>query len=169
MGVFYFAEDEGAVERADAVEFAEYTEQEFLIRFHVAGIDFEQEIMVTGNIVTFGNLRDGLHSLHYADGILVGVLFHFEVAERKEAAVELFSIKHSHIFSDISFSFKPFYSLERRGGREVDGLGEFFDRQTGIILKSFQYSDVGAVECGCRFHCMKWKRIIFYKTDGIDI
>lgn len=102
--------------------------------------------MVTGDIVAFSNLWDGFHRIHYADGILVGVLFHFEITEREEAAVEFFSIKDSHIFSNVAVAFEAFHPFECRSRREVDGFGKFLYGKSGIVLKGLQYHYVGAVE-----------------------
>lgn len=161
MGVFDFAEDEGAVERADAVDVAEDAEQEFLIRFHVAGIDFQQEVIVAGNVVALGDFGYALHCLHDAQGVFVGVLLHFQIAEHHETAVDFLRIEHGDVLGDESFAFQPFDTFKSRSRGEVDCRGEFFDGKARIVLKGAEDADVGDVECGVGFH------VVFSEKNNI--
>ena len=72
--VFYFANDDNAVEATYTVDVAQSVEHEVLIVLHVVCIYFYLEVVVASGIVTFRYLVYLLHCVHKLLYKVVGVL-----------------------------------------------------------------------------------------------
>lgn len=75
IGVFNFLEHEERVKRADGVNGTKRILNKFLVMVHVSRYNFQHIIVVTRNVVAFGNFinfRDGLGEIKHA---LARVLF----------------------------------------------------------------------------------------------
>ena len=81
MRILDFSNHDDAMETSDAVDISQGVEHEVLIGFHVAGIHLDLEIVITGGVVAFRNLVDGLHGIHELLNQIMGVLFQSDITE----------------------------------------------------------------------------------------
>ena len=63
MRIFDFSNHDDAVQASDAVDISQGIEHEVLIILHVSGIHLDLEIVITGGVVAFRYLVDGLHGI----------------------------------------------------------------------------------------------------------
>ena len=130
MRILDFANYDDAMETSDAVDISQGVEHEVLIGFHVAGIHFDLEIVITGGVVAFRNLVDGLHGIHELLNQIMGVLFQSDITEHNHVVSHLVMIYYRSISLDVSLTLQSLLSFE--GGRrgEVYSCGKFLDGES---------------------------------------
>ena len=112
MRILDFANYDDAMETSDAVDISQGVEHEVLIGFHVAGIHFDLEIVITGGVEAFRNLVDGLHGIHELLNQIVGVLLQSDIAEHNHVVSHLVMIHYRSISLDVSLTLQSLLSFE---------------------------------------------------------
>ena len=140
--------DEGGLDGADGVDRAEDVDDEFVVVFHVGGVDLQQVDELAGDVVALGDLGDVLDDPYEVHRHVPAHLLELDGAEDLEAEVEFFGVEDGDIFEDVAVPFEAFEPLEDRGGGEVNAGGELFGRQAGVFLQQAQEFEVGFVEGG---------------------
>ena len=113
-GVLDLADDEDAVEGADAVEVSESPEDKLLIMTHVAGIYLEQVVIISGGIEALHHFfKTGNHGCELTAEFLA-VMFQTNITEDHDAVAGLDGIYDRDIFLDIAFPLQSFLAFENR-------------------------------------------------------
>ena len=110
---------------SDAVDISQGIEHEVLIILHVPGIHLDLEVVITGGVVAFRYLVDGLHGIHELLNQVMGMLLEPDIAEHDYVVPQLVMVYDGSISLDVSLAFQPLLPLE--GGRrgEVYSCGKF--------------------------------------------
>ena len=74
MRILDFTYHDDAVQTSYAVDVSQRVEHKVLIGFHVAGIYLDLEVIITGGVVAFRYLVDGLHGIHELLNQIVSML-----------------------------------------------------------------------------------------------
>ena len=130
MRILDFANYDDAMETSDAVDISQGVEHEVLIGFHVAGIHFDLEIVITGGVVAFRNLVDGLHGIHELLNQIMGVLFQSDITEHNHVVSHLVMIYYRSISLDVSLTLQSLLSFEGGSRGEVYSCGKFLDGES---------------------------------------
>lgn len=135
MRILDFSNHDDAVQTSYAVDVSQGVEHEVLIGFHVAGIYLDLEVVITGGVVAFRYLVDGLHGIHELLNQIVGVLLEPDIAEHDYVVPQLVMVYDGSISLDVSLAFQPLLSLEgwRRG--EVYSCSKFLYGESGVLLQ----------------------------------
>ena len=135
MRILDFTYHDDAVQTSDAVDVSQRVEHEVLIGFHVAGIYLDLEVIITGGVVAFRYLVDGLHGIHELLNQVMGVLLEPDIAEHDYVVPQLVMVYDGSISLDVSLAFQPLLPLE--GGRrgEVYSCGKFLYGESGVLLQ----------------------------------
>ena len=131
---------------SDAVDISQGIEHEVLIILHVPGIHLDLEIVITGGVVAFRYLVDGLHGIHELLNQVVGVLLQSDIAEHNHVVSHLVVIYYRSISLDVSLTLQSLLSLE--GGRrgEVYSCGKLLHGESGVLLQQLEYLDIDFIE-----------------------
>ena len=135
MRILDFSNHDNAVQTSDAVDVSQGVEHEVLVGFHIAGIYLDLEIVITGGVVAFRYLVDGLHGIHELLNQIVGVLLEPDIAEHDYVVPQLVMVYDGSISLDVSLAFQPLLPLE--GGRrgEVYSCSKFLYGESGVLLQ----------------------------------
>ena len=135
MRILDFSYHDDAVQTSDAVDVSQGVEHEVLIGFHIPGIYLDLEIVITGGVVAFRYLVDGLHGIHELLNQIVGVLLEPDIAEHDYVVSHLVMIHYRSISLDVSLTLQSLLSLE--GGRrgEVYSCSKFLHGESGVLLQ----------------------------------
>ena len=135
MRILDFTYHDDAVQTSYAVDVSQGVEHEVLIGFHVAGIYLDLEVVITGGVVAFRYLVDGLHGIHELLNQIVGVLLQSDIAEHNHVVSHLVMIHYRSISLDVSLTLQSLLPL--KGGRrgEVYSCGKFLDGESGVLLQ----------------------------------
>ena len=135
MRILDFTYHDDAVQTSDAVDVSQGVEHEVLVGFHIAGIYLDLEIVITGGVVAFRYLVDGLHGIHELLNQIVGVLLEPDIAEHDYVVPQLVMVYDGSISLDVSLAFQPLLPLEgwRRG--EVYSCSKFLHGESGVLLQ----------------------------------
>ena len=112
MRILDFTNHDDAVQTSYAVDVSQRVEHKVLIGFHVAGIYLDLEVVITGGVVAFRYLVDGLHGIHELLNQIVGVLLEPDIAEHDYVVSHLVMIHYRSISLDVSLTFQPLLPLE---------------------------------------------------------
>lgn len=120
MRILDFTYHDDAVQTSYAVDVSQRVEHKVLIGFHVAGIYLDQEVVITGGVVAFRYLVDGLHGIHELLNQIVSMLLEPDIAEHDYVVPQLVMVYDGSISLDVSLAFQPLLPLEgwRRGDRK---------------------------------------------------
>ena len=105
MRILDFTYHDDAVQTSDAVDVSQSVEHEVLIGFHVAGIYLDLEVIITGGVVTFRYLVDGLHGIHELLNQVMGMLLEPDIAEHDYVVSQLVMVYDGSISLDVSLTF----------------------------------------------------------------
>ena len=105
MRILDFTNHDNAVQTSYAVDVSQGVEHEVLIGFHVAGIYLDLEVIITGGVVAFRYLVDGLHGIHELLNQVMGVLLEPDIAEHNHVVTHLVMIYNRSISLDVSLTF----------------------------------------------------------------
>ena len=105
MRILDFTYHDDAVQTSYAVDVSQGVEHEVLIGFHVAGIYLDLEVIITGGVVAFRYLVDGLHGIHELLNQIVGVLLEPDIAEHDYVVPQLVMVYDGSISLDVSLTF----------------------------------------------------------------
>ncbi len=135
MRILDFTYHDDAVQTSYAVDVSQGVEHEVLIGFHVAGIYLDLEIVITGGVVAFRYLVDGLHGIHELLNQVMGMLLEPDIAEHDYVVPQLVMVYNGSISLDVSLTFQPLLPLE--GGRrgEVYSCSKFLHGESGVLLQ----------------------------------
>ena len=135
MRILDFSNHDDAVQTSDAVDVSQGVEHEILIILHVAGIHLDLEIVITGSVVAFRYLVDGLHGIHELLNQVMGMLLQSDIAEHNHVVPHLVMIHDCSISLDVSLSLQSLLSFEgwRRG--EVYSCSKFLYGESGVLLQ----------------------------------
>lgn len=97
---------------------------------HVPGEDFQKEVTISRNIITFYNLLDLENILHKAVADLPVMLFKSDIAEHDKTLIKFFRVKQRDIFLYITGGFQAFYTLDNRRWRQIYLRSELLDGMT---------------------------------------
>ena len=135
MRILDFSNHDDAVQTSNAVDVSQGVEHEVLISFHIPGIYLDLEIVITGGVVAFRYLVDGLHGIHELLNQIVGVLLEPDIAEHDYVVSHLVMIHYRSISLDVSLTLQSLLSFE--GGRrgEVYSCSKFLHGESGVLLQ----------------------------------
>ena len=135
MRILDFTYHDDAVQTSYAVDVSQRVEQKVLIGFPVAGIYLDLEVVITGGVVAFRYLVDGLHGIHELLNQIVSMLLEPDIAEHDYVVPQLVMVYNGSISLDVSLTFKPLLTLE--GGRrgEVYSCSKFLHGESGVLLQ----------------------------------
>lgn len=135
MRILDFTYHDDAVQTSDAVDVSQGVEHKVLIGFHVAGIYLDLEVVITGGVVAFRYLVDGLHGIHELLNQIVSMLLEPDIAEHDYVVPQLVMVYDGSISLDVSLVFQPLLPLE--GGRrgEVYSCSKFLHGESGVLLQ----------------------------------
>ena len=135
MRILDFTYHDDAVQTSYAVDVSQGVEHEVLVGFHIAGIYLDLEIVITGGVVAFRYLVDGLHGIHELLNQIVGVLLEPDIAEHDYVVPQLVMVYDGSISLDVSLAFQPLLPLEGGGRGEVDSCSKFLHGESGVLLQ----------------------------------
>ena len=118
MRILDFANYDDAVKTSDAVDISQGIEHEILVVLHVPCIHLDLEIVITGGVVAFRYLVDGLHGIHELLNQIMGVLFQSDITEHNHVVSHLVMIHYRPISLDVSLTLQSLLPL--KGGRRGD-------------------------------------------------
>lgn len=144
--IFHFLHHENAVEIANAFYITEFRAHEFLIRFHVARVDFQREVVFAAGVVALGNFVNVLDGFHEVIHQELRVMPEPHMAKHRYANARFLGVEYGMVALDESFALQSLLSVEGRRSGKVDSRGKFLDREGGIFLKDAQDFAVDVVE-----------------------
>ena len=135
MRILDFTYHDDAVQTSYAVDVSQGVEHEVLIGFHVAGIYLDLEVIITGGVVAFRYLVDGLHGIHELLNQVMGMLLEPDIAEHDYVVPQLVMVYDGSVSLDVSLAFQSLLSFE--GGRrgEVYSCSKFLHGESGVLLQ----------------------------------
>lgn len=110
--VLYLVHHKRALQRTQAVDGSQHIENELLIVFHVRCMNLEQVVIAARDIVAFRHLRNVADDAREFVGYLLVEPAELHAAEHHEAPVELVSIEHRDVFSDVAVALQPFEAFK---------------------------------------------------------
>ena len=146
MRVFYFVHHEGGKDAADGVDGAEDVDDELVVVFHVRSVDFQEIIVLAGDVVALGDLRNVLD--HGNEGLrrFPAHLLEFDRAEDDEAQVQFLRVQDGDVLLDEAAAFQALEPFEDGRGGKVYAGGELLGGQAGVLLQGAEDVQVGGVE-----------------------
>lgn len=136
---------EGTLDGAQALDGSQYVDAELIVVLHVGGIDLQQIVEFSGNIVAFGHFGDVLHPGHKVVGDFLAHTPQFNAAEYNESLSQLGGIEYGGIPFYDAGRLHPVHAVEYRRGGKMDLLGELLDGDAAVFLEDFQDLEVGLV------------------------
>ena len=135
MRILDFSNHDDAVQTSDAVDVSQRVEHEVLIGFHIPGVYLDLEVIISGGVVAFRYLVDGLHDIHELLNQVMGMLLEPDIAEHDYVVSHLVMIHYRSISLDVSLTLQSLLTLE--GGRrgEVYSCSKLLDGESGILLQ----------------------------------
>ena len=135
MRILDFTYHDDAVQTSDAVDVSQGVEHEVLIGFHVAGIYLNLEVVITGGVVAFRYLVDGLYGIHELLNQIVGMLLEPDIAEHDYVVPQLVMVYDGSISLDVSLALQPLLPFKGRRRGEVYSCGKFLHGESGVLLQ----------------------------------
>ena len=118
---------------------------------HVAGLDFEHEVVVSSDVVNLGYFGDFGYRLAEPFDWLAFVEDQRDVDDGDEFATEALGVKNGDVVFNNAALLQDSDPLEDAWRAEADGFGEVGVGDPPVALQDVENLDVGFVELGLHF------------------
>ena len=160
VAVFYFIHYEGRLNASYRIDSTQDIDNKLIVNLHIRGIDFQDIVKLTWNIVALPDLRNVLDDIHKIVRHIPAHLLQLNGAENLKAEIQFLSIQNRHIFLYVPGLFQFLQSLENRSRGQIYLSSKFLGSETCILLKGSQDIEVIFIESELRYSHSKIRVII---------